>query len=65
MVKKEARCTELDRPWGEVVQAVFEKYPNPHSEGRLYIILQSLISDPQRLECRTFSTDTSQKMANW
>ena len=37
MVKKEARCTELDRPWGEVVQAVYEKYPNPHNEGTSFL----------------------------
>lgn len=42
MVKKEARCTELDRPWGEVVQAVFEKYPNPHNEGMFHNILSKL-----------------------
>lgn len=32
MVKRETKSTDLDRPWEEMVQAVIQKYPNPHSK---------------------------------
>jgi len=32
MVKRETKSTNLDRPWEEMVQAVIQKYPNPHSK---------------------------------
>ena len=33
MVRIESKATELDRPWEEMVQAVIQKYPNPHSKS--------------------------------
>lgn len=33
MGKCETRSTTLDRPWDQVVQAVYEKYPNPHNKS--------------------------------
>lgn len=33
MGKCETRSTTLDRPWEQVVQAVYEKYPNPHNKS--------------------------------
>jgi len=53
MVKKEARCTELDRPWGEVVQAVYQKYPNPHNEAaRVSDILDRYVEDGKLVTVR-------------
>ena len=36
MVKRETKSTNLDRPWEEMVQAVIQKYPNPHSKSKFF-----------------------------
>lgn len=56
MGKVDMRETFLDRPWDQVVQAVLQKYPNPHNHtARVSDVLSRTVDEKGRLCAERYS----------
>lgn len=56
MVKLETKSTVLDRPWDQMVQAIFQKYPNPHNKSaRVNDILERWVDEENRIHSGRYS----------
>jgi len=56
MVKFEKKSTILDRPWDQMVEAVIQKYPNPHNKSaRVNDILERWVDNDNRIHCGRYS----------
>lgn len=56
MVKFEKKSTVLDRPWDQMVEAVIQKYPNPHNKSaRVNDILERWVDGENRIHCGRYS----------
>jgi len=56
MVKFEKNRTILDRPWDQMVEAVVQKYPNPHNKSaRVNDILNRWVDEENRIHSGRYS----------